>query len=180
MSRKQTANWGAEKKRTKDICVKLQQMLSLLRRGLFLCCGEAGEKEKESARTSARGMLFPSSHRPRALSIFSIIAIFIGIPSAARASAEETATDEWRTQWYCVICSRLHSHSLCRHATLLPRLGSWHQPASTELMRNIVITVRGLRNPLTVIKAPLPTHLPKPNSKQCYSFISVFGFLRHD
>ena len=39
-------------------------MLSLLRRGLFLCCGEAGEKEKESARTSVRGMPFPSSHRP--------------------------------------------------------------------------------------------------------------------
>ena len=54
-----------------------------------LCCGQAGEKEKESARgmmeRGKRGRkrgsrLFPLPMVPRALSIFSIIAIFIGMP----------------------------------------------------------------------------------------------------
>jgi len=56
-----------------------------------LCCGEAGEKEKESERGER---LFPLPIVPRELSIFSITATFMGIPSEARASAEETATDE--------------------------------------------------------------------------------------
>ena len=58
-----------------------------------LCCGEAGDKEKESARgTMGRGNReerlppFPSSHRsPRAF-YFSIIAIFIGIPQTRTQS----------------------------------------------------------------------------------------------
>ena len=54
-----------------------------------LCCGQAGEKEKESARgmmeRGKRGRkrgsrLFPLPMVPRALSIFSIIDIFIGMP----------------------------------------------------------------------------------------------------
>ena len=53
-----------------------------------LCRREAGEKEKESARgTMGRGKReerlspFPSSHCARALSIFPLFAIFIGIAS---------------------------------------------------------------------------------------------------
>ena len=108
-------------------------MLSALLRPLFvLWGGGGGEKKKESARAGNAFSLFPSS--PARFPFFLIIAIFIGIPSATWASAEETATDEWRAQWYCVICSRLHSHSLCRHATLLPSFGFM---TSTELMRYI-------------------------------------------
>ena len=44
-----------------------------------LCCGEAGEKEKESA----RGTMVP-----RALSIFSIIDILMGIPSGSLCGGE--------------------------------------------------------------------------------------------
>ena len=54
-----------------------------------------GWGERKRARAHQREeRLFPLPIVPRALSIFSIIAIFIGIPSAARASVEETATDE--------------------------------------------------------------------------------------
>ena len=52
-----------------------------------LCCGEAGEKEIESARgrmerrkREERLPPFPSSHRSPRASYFSIIAIFIGMP----------------------------------------------------------------------------------------------------
>ena len=44
--------------------------------GRHLCCGEAGEKEKESARV------------PCALSIFSIIDILMGIPSGSLCGGE--------------------------------------------------------------------------------------------
>ena len=50
-----------------------------------LCCGEAGEKEKESARGTMGS--FPLPIVPRALSIFSIILFWWGYP--AGASAEE-------------------------------------------------------------------------------------------
>ena len=50
-----------------------------------LCCGEAGDKEKERARGTTgrekRGAIFLLPIVRRALSIFSIIAIFIEISS---------------------------------------------------------------------------------------------------
>ena len=49
-----------------------------------LCCGEAGEKEKESA----QGIPVV----PDALSIFSIIAIFIGIPCGSLCGRESYQT----------------------------------------------------------------------------------------
>ena len=56
---------------------------------------EAGKKEKESARGRMGGgrekrgsRLFPLPIVPRALSIFSIIAIFIGIPSGSLCGGE--------------------------------------------------------------------------------------------
>ena len=89
---------------------------SLLRRGLFvlwggsLCCGEAGEKEKESARgTMGRGKReerprgsrrFPLPIVPRPLSIFSIIDILIfwwGYPVGA--SAEERVSVSHTLIW---------------------------------------------------------------------------------
>ena len=58
-----------------------------------LCCGEAGEEEKESSRgTMGRGKKeerlppFPSSHRPPRALYFSIIAIFIGTPQTRTQS----------------------------------------------------------------------------------------------
>ena len=52
--------------------------------GRLLCCGEAGEKEKESA----RGTPFPSSHRsPRAFYFCRLLIFWWGYP--AGASAEE-------------------------------------------------------------------------------------------
>ena len=47
--------------------------------GRLLCCGEAGEKEKESI-------------VPRALSIFSIIDILMGIPSGSLCGGERLMT----------------------------------------------------------------------------------------
>ena len=49
-----------------------------------LCCGEAGKKEKES--TQGIPII------PRALSTFSIIAIFIGIPSGSLCGGESYQT----------------------------------------------------------------------------------------
>ena len=61
-----------------------------------MCCGQAGEKEKESMRgTMGRGKReerLPLPIVPRMLTIFLIIAIFLkGYP--AGASVEERATD---------------------------------------------------------------------------------------
>ena len=58
-----------------------------------LCCGEAGEKEKERARgTMGRGKRgsrrFPLPIVPRALSSFSIIDILMGIPSGSLCGGE--------------------------------------------------------------------------------------------
>ena len=53
-----------------------------------LCCREAGEKEKESARGTVGRGKSPLPIVPRALSIFSIIAIFIGILSGSLCGAE--------------------------------------------------------------------------------------------
>ena len=63
---------------------------SLLRRGFFVLLGGWGEKKKRQRagnngkgeeRKEAFSRLSPLPIVPRALSIFSIIAIFIGIPS---------------------------------------------------------------------------------------------------
>ena len=64
-----------------------------------LCCGEAREKEKESARgTMGRGKRedrprFPLPIVPRALSIFSIIDILMGIPSGSLCGGERCCGD---------------------------------------------------------------------------------------
>ena len=54
------------------------------------CRRKAGERGKESAEDDGKGKKmklppFPSSHRPLRSCYFSIIAIFIGIPSGASA-----------------------------------------------------------------------------------------------
>ena len=62
---------------------------SLLRRGFFVLLGGWGEKKRQRAGNNGKGeerreafpRLSPLPIVPRALSIFSIIAIFIGIPS---------------------------------------------------------------------------------------------------
>ena len=64
-------------------------MLSPPQRSLFVLWVGWGERKR-----AREERLFPLPIVPRALSIFSIIAILIGIPSAARASVDETATDE--------------------------------------------------------------------------------------
>ena len=53
--------------------------------GRLLCCGEAGEKEKESALPIV----------PRVLSIFSIIDILMGIPSGSLCGGESIETIKW-------------------------------------------------------------------------------------
>ena len=57
-----------------------------------LCCGKAGEKEKESARGHDGKGEEPLPIVPRALSIFSIIAIFIGILSGNICGEERADT----------------------------------------------------------------------------------------
>ena len=54
---------------------------------------EVGEREKESARGTMgrekrRSQVFPSSHRPPRAFCFSVIAIFIGIPSGSLCGEE--------------------------------------------------------------------------------------------
>ena len=72
-------------------------LVSLSSAETSLCCGETGEREKESARGTMEGerekrgsRLFPLPIVPRALSflLFSIIAIFIGIPGGSLCGGE--------------------------------------------------------------------------------------------
>ena len=71
---------------------------SLLRKA-SLSCGEAGEKEKKSARgTMGRGKSeerlppFPSSHRPPGAFNFLDYCYFIGIPSGSLCGGESSTT----------------------------------------------------------------------------------------
>jgi len=69
---------------------------SLLRRGFFVLLGGWGESKRERTGNDGKGeerreaisRLFLLPIVPRALSIFSIIAIFIGIPSGSLCGGE--------------------------------------------------------------------------------------------
>ena len=63
-----------------------------------LCCGEAGEKKRKRAGHDGKGKdrrqaspPFPSSHRPPRAFYFSIIAIFIGVPSGSLCGGERSS-----------------------------------------------------------------------------------------
>ena len=95
------------------------QFLSVSCVEVSLCCGEAGEKEKDSARgTMGRGMReerlppFPLPIVLGALSIFSIIAIFIGIPNRSLCGGESPSSvcsnlsrKEGKRRWFVKVSS---------------------------------------------------------------------------
>ena len=57
-----------------------------------LCCGRLGERKRERARHDGKEEgRFPLPIVPRALSIFSIIAILMGIPSGSLCGGERSA-----------------------------------------------------------------------------------------
>ena len=88
--------------------------------GRLLCCGEAGEKEKESARgTMGRGKReerlppFPSSHRPpRAFYFCRLLIFWWGYP--AGASAEERGPPASMTSRIASVTFKMASKSFIK------------------------------------------------------------------
>ena len=83
-----------------------------------MCCRETWEKEKESAgdqweggREKKRFRLFPLPIIRRALSIFTIIAIFIGIPSGSLCGGELESLNH---RFYArpAVCPRLKNQAV--------------------------------------------------------------------
>ena len=92
-----TEGMEGDKFNSNDFSSRISDNDSLLRRGLFVMWGSWGEKKKsesgaqwEGEREKRDSRLFPFSHRPPRASFFffSIIAIFIGIPSGSLCGGE--------------------------------------------------------------------------------------------
>ena len=113
-----------------------------------LCCGEAGEKEKKRARgTMGRGKRgsrrFPLPIVPRALSIFSIIDILMGIPSGSLCGGESfrhavsTTTNDSAKLFKCCILQLLWKCNSTWNMQLPPFFGQ--STYSVSHLRSILI-----------------------------------------
>ena len=97
---------------------------SLFQRGLFVLWGGWGERKRERA-----GLPIV----PRALSIFSIIDILMGIPSGSLCGGESVKPQSWLTAlWrtdHCIIYFEINSLSKGAVSRNSAKLGNYKMPA---------------------------------------------------